>query len=87
MVDGTQVAILSSGAVVGPATPFTSSGQANMTAWHAGTSGYVGVKFFNEATGKFNYGYVELETGTNGGLPATVTRYVFDPNGGSVTIP
>lgn len=87
VVDGTQVAILSSGAVVGPATPFTSSGQANMTAWHAGASGYVGVKFFNESTGKFNYGYVELETGTNAGLPATVTRYVFDPNGGSVTIP
>ncbi len=84
---GTLIAVLGSGAVIGPSTDFTSSGQNNMTAWHAGTTGYIGMRFLNETTGQFNYGYVELQTTGTTGFPATVTRYVYNPSGGSVTIP
>lgn len=84
---GTQVAVLQSGAVVGPASNFTSSGQSNMANWNVGTSGYVGVKFVNESTGQFNYGYVELQTTGTSGLPATVRRIVYNPTGGEITIP
>lgn len=85
--EGNQIAVLQSGALIGPSSDFTSSGQNNMTGWNVGTSGYIGVKFFNESTGQFNYGYVELETTGASGLPATVTRLVYNPAGGSITIP
>src|SRR5690606_24881784 len=57
-----QVAVLTPGTEIGPSSPLTSSGQSNTQHWIGGTSGYVGLYFFNEDTSQFNYGYVELQT-------------------------
>lgn len=84
---GTQVVVLQPGATIGPDSPITGSGQANMTNWLGGATGYIGVRFFNEETSEFNYGYVEFQTSAPAGFPAVITRFVYNSAGDAITIP
>ena len=81
-----QVAVLNVGDTIGPDSEITGQGQNNMQHWLAGTSGYIGVRFFNESTGAFNYGYLEVETGGPSGFPMTIKRYVYNSAGEAITI-
>lgn len=86
--DGTgEYAILQSGDVVGPSSTFVTSGQLPMTNWFGGADGYLGVKFWNETTSQFNYGYIHLTTSSPDGYPAQALEYGYNKAGGSITIP
>lgn len=82
-----QIAVLQPGATVGSDSPLTHVGGNNMLNWHAGVTGYVGLKFMNEDTGEFNYGYILIETTGPNAYPVKITRYVYDKSGAAITIP
>ncbi|THD13406.1 hypothetical protein B1808_08485 [Pseudofulvimonas gallinarii] len=82
-----QVAVLQSGATIGPDSPLTTSGQQNTANWIGGTSGYIGLKFWNESTNAWNYGYVQFQTTGPNGFPGTATRFVYNKAGNAITIP
>ncbi|HJT99315.1 MAG TPA: S8 family serine peptidase [Rhodanobacteraceae bacterium] len=83
---GVEFAVLQPGDTVGPGSTFSSEWQA-MTDWAAGTDGYVGVAFQNEATGMLNYGYIHLTTSGPDGFPAHALEYGYDNSGAAITIP
>ena len=86
--DGTgQYAILQSGAVIGPASTFILSGQLPMNNWLSGADGYLGVKFWNETTSQFNYGYIHITTSSPDGYPAQVLEFGYNKAGNPITIP
>jgi hypothetical protein len=82
-----QVAVLQSGATIGPDSPLTTSGQNNTANWIGGASGYIGLKFWNESTSAWNYGYVQFQTTGPNGFPGTATRFVYNKAGNAITIP
>ena len=82
--------VLAPGSVVSSTSIFSQSanGANNETsAYLAGVTGYLGVKFTNESTGALDYGYVHIRTTSGSGFPATILDYAYENNGGAITIP
>ncbi|MEP6821139.1 MAG: PEP-CTERM sorting domain-containing protein [Chthoniobacterales bacterium] len=46
----------------------------------------LGFRFFNEATGVINFGYLTMTNGGANGFPATITSYSYENNGGAITV-
>ena len=56
-----------------------------MVNWHAGaTGGYLGIRFFNEATTSVNFGWIQLNTTAPNGFPATIVSYCYENSGASI---
>lgn len=88
-LDGTRYARLSPGAIVGPNGTFlqTANGANGETAnFLTGGTGYLGVKFTNEATGVVDYGYVHISTTAPSGFPATILDYAYENTGAAITV-
>ncbi len=83
---GGNVAVLHSGAIVGPGSSYTNSSYYLMN-WLDGTDGYLGIAFRNEETGQLNYGYIHLTTTGPLGFPARVLEYAYDKTGAAIRIP
>lgn len=82
-----QAANLAPGALVSPASTFTNAIQSpNPTFRTTLNPGYVGVRFFNEATSAINYGWVQITTTATTGFPATIVRYAYENTGASITV-
>lgn len=81
-----EFAVLGSGDTIGPGSTISDDNLA-LTHWQGGVSGYLGVYFFDESAGDYRYGYIEMETSPGGGLPLTITRYVYNSAGDAITIP
>lgn len=82
--------LLRVGDVVGPGMSFSAvaDGYYDETAPFQGTAeGYLGVRFFNENSGRINYGYLHLKTSAPHGFPAEIVDYAYRPDGGAMTIP
>jgi hypothetical protein len=60
-------------------------GQAPGTAFFSGGSASVGIRFFNEATGMINYGWVRLTTTSGNGFPATIRDYAYENSGAGIS--
>ena len=89
-LDGVTYAKLAPGATVGPAGTYiqTANGSNGETAnFLTGGTGYLGVKFFNEANSTTDYGYVHLTTTTGSGFPATILDWGYEDTGAAITIP
>jgi len=63
--NGTAIAALAAGTVVGPALTFTSSGSGASAAngWVLNSANYFGFSFINEASGGLHYGYGIVQLG------------------------
>ena len=85
---GDTYALLGSGAVIGPASLFTRAAFAGDTsAWQAGATGYLGMRFRFEPGIEIRYGWVLLSTTAPLGFPATIHGWCYEDSGGSITTP
>ena len=78
---------LALGTVVGPASTFSTSltGTTGSPFVTTGTN-ILGFRFFNEATGVVDYGYLSFSTTAPGGFPATVLSWSYDDTGAAITV-
>jgi len=95
VISGTNVALLQSGATIGPSSTFSdgSGTVAPDDGWLAGVDGYFGFKFdcdgrlANPVAGGVCYGYAHVTTtGPSTGFPATIVEYSFDGDGNPISI-
>ena len=76
---------LNMGDVISAGGAYT-TGQSVGSAFTSGGQGYVGVRFFNEALGITNFGWVLMSTTNNStAFPATVVSWAYETSGGSIT--
>lgn len=85
---GDRYALLSAKDQVGPTSLFTRAGfTGDTSAWTSEvTTGYLGMRFFNEATNSINYGWVQLTTTPPLGFPMTIHGWCYDNTGASLLI-
>ncbi|WP_257385792.1 hypothetical protein [Tahibacter caeni] len=80
------------GATVGanPATGFYNRAITRGTNFHTAGVRYLGLRFFNEATGAINYGWVQISsgdgTGAEAGFPASIVGYCYESDGSPITV-
>lgn len=81
-------AVLAEGDTIDAASTFTRMGASGDTsAWRSGIdSGYLGVRFTNEATTILSYGWIRLSTTAPLGFPATVIDWCYEDSGAGMTI-
>jgi len=84
--------VLRSGAVVGPASTWSTVHQPGPAQWGADVDGYLGFRFNcsglpDPPASGLCYGYVHLRTAAPRGFPATIVDYAYDRTGAAITIP
>lgn len=84
--------VLHSGAVVGPASTWSTVHAPGPTQWAADADGYLGFRFNCSSLPEppasgICYGYVHLRTGAPRGFPATIVDYAYDRSGAAITVP
>ncbi len=84
--------VLPAGAVVGPASAWSTQNNPGPAAWAAGATGYLGFRFNCAAlptppASGLCYGYVHLQTTAPTGFPATILDYAYDQSGNPITVP
>ena len=83
---GVEFAVMQPGDTIGPDS-IVSGGSQPMTHWLGGADGYVGIAFYDEASGTVDYGYLHLTTNGPLGFPAQVLDWAYDSSGAAITIP
>lgn len=84
--------VLRSGAVIGPASTWSTVHNPGPALWAADNDGYLGVRFncseLDDAPESgICYGYVHLRTTAPRGFPATIVDYAYDRSGAAITVP
>lgn len=89
VTDYSSVLALVTGTTIGPAS-YLRGGQLSAPNYYVGGTEYLGLSFFNEATGVINYGWVRVATtapdaaaGTRG-LPAFFIDYAYENTGAPI---
>lgn len=84
---GDSYAVLGAGQAIGPDSLFSRAAfTGDTSAWQAGTSGYLGMRFLNESAGIVNYGWILLSTSAPLGFPATIGGWCYETSGAAITI-
>lgn len=85
--------VMQPGDIVMPAPPvigFYNAGITTATGFHASGVRFLGLRFYNETNDTFNYGWVEIDTGsgsgTDAGFPATVARSCYEDSGDPIAV-
>lgn len=87
-VSGDIYAVLGAGQTIGPDSPFTRAAFAgDTTAWQAGTTAYLGLRFRDEASAAIRYGWLRLATTAPLGFPATIGGWCYEDSGGPISTP
>ncbi|MCB1642683.1 MAG: VCBS repeat-containing protein, partial [Xanthomonadales bacterium] len=85
---GGLYSVLQPGAVVGPASDFSTVGDSTATAnWRAGADGYLGFRYVNADSGLVTYGYAHIRSTAPTGFPIEVLDVGVNLTGQAVTIP
>jgi hypothetical protein len=85
---GDTYAVLEGGAVVGPDSLFTRAAfTGNTDAWQAGVTGFLGLRFRDEANEEIRYGWLLLSTSAPMGFPAVILGWCFEDSGAAISIP
>jgi hypothetical protein len=80
--------VLGAGELIGPTSLFTRAAFAGDTsAWQAGISAYLGLRFRNESNGIIQYGWMRLSTTATLGFPALIEGWCYEDSGAAITIP
>lgn len=88
VVSGDTFAVLGSGVTISASSLFSRAAFAgNTNAWQAGTSGYLGMRFQNEATSSIVYGWMALTTTAAFGFPATISGWCYENSGAGIVTP
>jgi hypothetical protein len=86
---------LASGDSIGPnrvfGYPVSTAGSASWRSM-SGVDAYLGFRFLDTGSGRINYGYAHLVTGTSAtsppsGFPATIVSYAYNRRGDAIVIP
>lgn len=77
---------LAPGTVISGTSLYNTGNASGATSFPAGTTGYVGVRLFNEGTAAVNYGYAHISVPATAG-PYTILDYAYENTGAAVTIP
>ncbi|HEU4665451.1 MAG TPA: hypothetical protein VFS55_15585 [Dokdonella sp.] len=86
-VDGSgDFAVLHAGDTIGPGTPVSGASR-RLDRWVGGADGYLGIAFYDEASGRPAYGYLHLVTTAPDGFPVQVLDWAYDRSGAAITIP
>lgn len=86
--NGTTYAVLGSGVTIGSGSSFTRAAfNGDTTAWQAGTSGYLGMRFRSEASATIVYGWLALSTTAPLGFPATIEGWCYEDSGAAIVTP
>jgi hypothetical protein len=81
--NGSDCDVLASGAVIGPASTFTTGSSTNYVS--TSSTGYLG--FSVDCPAGTCYGYASLTSTSGTGFPATLNEYWYDSTGVAITIP
>ncbi|MEO8670413.1 MAG: hypothetical protein ABI411_03795 [Tahibacter sp.] len=85
---GDAYAVLGIGQTIGPGSVFSRAAfSGDTSAWQAGASAYLGMRFRNEATAVTNYGWLLLSTAAPVGFPATIRGWCIEDAGAPITTP
>lgn len=85
---GDTYAVLGAGQLIGPDSLFTRAAfTGDTSAWQAGVSGFLGLRFRNETTGTTQYGWMRLSTTAPLGFPATINAWCYEDSGAAITTP
>ncbi len=79
--------VLQPGATIGPASIFNAAIQATAPNFRVTQTGFMGIRFQNEATNAVNFGYMQISTTAATGFPATIISIVYENTGAAITIP
>lgn len=87
-VTGDVYARLGDDVVIGPESIFTRAAFAGDTsAWQANVTGFLGLRFRDEANGNIRYGWLELMTSAPIGFPANILGWCYEDTGGPISTP
>jgi hypothetical protein len=85
---GDSYAVLGPNVSIGPDSLFTRAGfTGDTSAWLAGTSGYLGMRFLSETPGIIVYGWLSLSTTAPLGFPATIEGWCYEDSGAAIITP
>jgi hypothetical protein len=85
---GVSYALLGPNVSIGPGSVFTRAGfTGDTSAWLAGASGYLGVRFLSETPGIIVYGWLALSTTAPLGFPATIEGWCYEDSGAAIVTP
>jgi hypothetical protein len=85
---GVSYAVLGPSVTIGPDSVFTRAGfTGDTSAWLAGTSGYLGMRFLSETPGIIVYGWLALSTTAPLGFPATIEGWCYEDSGAAIVTP
>lgn len=85
---GVAYDVLGSNVTIGPDSVFSREGfTGDTSAWLAGTSGYLGMRFRDEATATIVYGWLALSTTAPLGFPATIEGWCHEDSGAAIVTP
>lgn len=85
---GDTYAVLGPNVSIGSDSTFTRAAfSGDTSAWMAGTSGYLGMRFKDEATTAIVYGWLALSTTAPLGFPATIEGWCYEDSGAAIVTP
>lgn len=89
-VTGGTYLSLNPGDTVSASSVFTASsgggGAGSTINFQTAGTHILGFRFYNESTAAINYGYATIQNGATAGFPATITGWVYENSGASITV-
>lgn len=87
-ISGDTYAVLGPNVEIGPGSIFTRAAfTGDTSAWLAGTSGFLGMRFRDETAATIVYGWLALATTATLGFPATIEGWCYEDSGEAIVTP
>lgn len=88
VTSGDTYAVLPAGQLIGPASTFSRAAfTGNTSAWQAGASGFLGVRFQEEPANAIRYGWIFLSSSPPMGFPLNIQAWCYEDSGAAITTP
>lgn len=88
VTSGDTYAVLPPGQLIGPASTFSRAAfTGNTSAWQAGASGFLGVRFQEEPANAIRYGWIFLSSSPPMGFPLSIQAWCYEDSGAAITTP
>ncbi|AVP99601.1 hypothetical protein C7S18_21555 [Ahniella affigens] len=88
VTSGDSYAVLPPGQLIGPASTFSRAAfTGDTSAWQAGASGFLGVRFQQEPENAIRYGWIFLSSSPPLGFPLNIQAWCYEDSGAAITTP
>jgi hypothetical protein len=85
---GDTYAVLGPNVTIGPGSTFTRAAfTGDTSAWQAGTTGFLGMRFRDETSATILYGWLALATTAPLGFPARIEGWCYEDSGAAIVTP